>query len=484
MRYVDIEDAKPGMILAQNLFDSRGRTLLGGYNILNETYIERLKSYGFSGVYVDDEVSKDIVVESIISPKLRMEGVECIKNKDTEECNNVSKKMVIEIIGNGTLTLDLIDLRSYDDYTLAHSVNVAMVCGVMGIGMGLKESQLTKLVQAALLHDLGKLEISQKILNKPERLSKEEYEIMKTHAMKSYEIIVDRWDISPEVKAAVLFHHENVDGSGYPLGIDGSKQTIYTKILHVADVYDALVSKRPYKEPYSPFEASEYLMGGCGILFDETAVKSLLRYVPFYPKGLQITLSDGRKGIVYDNVGEHNLRPVVKLLDGEILDLNEPQNLNIIVAPPKGKEFQVREESEAKRIEMIKPLREFKRFSLAAIDDSSVNLQLLKDLLEETYDIKLFKTGEQFLRYIESGNIPDLVLMDIEMPGLNGIEIAEKLRKIVGKHLPVLFITGNSDKETVLKCRQLGAAGYILRPYRATYVKAEIRRILMGWCEC
>ena len=81
-------------------------------------------------------------------------------------------------------------MRSYDDYTLAHSVNVAMVCGVMGIGMGLKESQLTKLVQAALLHDLGKLEISQKILNKPERLSKEEYEIMKTHAMKSYEIIV------------------------------------------------------------------------------------------------------------------------------------------------------------------------------------------------------------------------------------------------------------------------------------------------------
>lgn len=483
MRYVTIDDAKPGMVLAQNLFDSKGRTLLGGYNVLNDVYIMRLKEYGFSGIYIDDEILKDIRVESVISPQLRMEGVECVKKKDPEKCRNVAKKMVNEIIGNGTLTLDLVDLRSYDDYTHAHSVNVAMICGVMGIGMGLKEKELAKLVQAALLHDLGKLEISQEILNKPERLTKEEFEIMKSHAMKSYELIADRLDISPEVKAAVLYHHENVDGSGYPLGIDGSRQTRYTKILHVADVYDALVSKRPYKEPYSPYEALEYLMGGCDFLFDREAVESLLKYVPFYPKGMLVQLTDGREGVIYENTGVHNLRPIIKLLDGDLIDLSEPKNLSLKAAPPKGREFEVREELERQRNEMIKPVREFRRFTVAVVDDLQDNLEMLKDILGETYNVKAFGSGELLLEYLDKGNIPDLVLMDIEMPQMNGIEAAKRMKKMLGNRIPIVFVSALADIETVTQCRNLGAAGYILQPYRTTYIKAEVRKILMGWTE-
>ena len=119
---------------------------------------------------------------------------------------------------------------------------------------------------------------------------------MKSHATVSYELLKERWDVSAQVKSAVLFHHENVDGSGYPQGLEGHEQTLFTKILHVADVYDALVSKRPYKNPYSPYEASEYLMGGCGIMFDQTVVDILLRYVPLYPKGTAVILSDGQIG--------------------------------------------------------------------------------------------------------------------------------------------------------------------------------------------
>lgn len=169
----------------------------------------------------------------------------------------------------GTVSLDMTDLRTYDDYTYAHSVNVAVICCVIGVGMELSESELTQLATAALLHDLGKLSIPPEILNKPGRLTQEEYQIMKSHATLSYELIRERWDIPANVKTAVLYHHENVDGSGYPQGIDASQQSLFIRILHVADVYDALVSKRPYKEPYSPYEASEYLMGACGIMFDK-----------------------------------------------------------------------------------------------------------------------------------------------------------------------------------------------------------------------
>lgn len=118
----------------------------------------------------------------------------------------------------GNVSLDLTDLRSYDDYTYAHSVNVAVYCGVIGMGMGMSEVELGHLVTAALLHDLGKLQIPDEILNKPGRLTQEEYLIMKSHATLSYQIISERWDISAHIKEAVLHHHENVDGSGYPDG--------------------------------------------------------------------------------------------------------------------------------------------------------------------------------------------------------------------------------------------------------------------------
>ena len=332
MRYVILEEATPGMCLANDLIDSLGRTLIGRGCELTEIYIEKLKEYGFDGVYIDDELSQGIDVADVISPQLRAEGMACIRNADIDKCIEVAKKMVEEILQKGILPMDLTDLRTYDDYTYAHSVNVAVLCGVMGMGFHMDETDLTYMITAALIHDLGKLTIPTQILNKPGRLTPEEFEIMKTHAQLSYDLIRERWDMSSFIKTAVLFHHENVDGSGYPQGITGDMQTIFAKILHVADVYDALVSKRPYKMPYSPFEAAEYLMANCGTLFDLEAVKMLLKCVPLYPKGTEIRLSDGRKGIIYENSGFHNLRPIVRLFDGALIDLAEPDYLTYTIS--------------------------------------------------------------------------------------------------------------------------------------------------------
>ena len=121
---------------------------------------------------------------------------------------NVAKKIVDQVLESGTLSLDLTDLRCFDGYTYAHSVNVAMLSCIIGFGQKMNGEALEQLVMAGLLHDLGKLVIPPEILNKPSRLTNEEYEIMKTHAMLSYEIIKERWDISSQVKTAVLYHHE------------------------------------------------------------------------------------------------------------------------------------------------------------------------------------------------------------------------------------------------------------------------------------
>lgn len=477
MRYVTLEDALPGMRLEYGLLDSVGRTLIGSGCEITSEYIERLKLYGFDGIYINDELSEGIEVEPVISVKLRTRGLDCVRRMDLDGCKIVASEMVKQIMEKGTFSLDMTDLRSYDDYTYAHSVNVAILSCIIGIGMQMKEEELVTLVTAGLLHDLGKLSIPSEILNKPGRLSKEEYELMKSHARLSYEFIKERWDISAYIKNAVLYHHENVDGSGYPEGITDEELTIYARILHVADVYDALISKRPYKDGYSPYEACEYLMGGCGIMFDAEVVAVLLKYVPLYPKGMAVNLSDGRKGVVYENSGEHNLRPVIRLTDYRLLDLLDSKNLSITILSSIGQKAGIEIDSEKERLEMTRVARKAR---VLIVDDMKANLQLLKYVLESSYEIILVKSGKQAISYLQTNPYPDIILMDIDMPEMDGIETTKCIQQMTDRKIPILFVTAICDRETVLMCRNMDVAGYILRPFKPVYIKSEIKRILTG----
>lgn len=479
MRYIAIEKAEPGMVLAENILDVYGHKLIGSENVLTAGYIGKLKEFGFPGVYINDELSQDIVIETVIPPQLRTEGMESIRRCDIDACQKVAKQIVAEIMSKGTVSLDMMDLRSYDDFTHAHSVNVAAICGVIGMGYLFSEKDMQNLVTAALIHDLGKMFISQEVLNKPGRLTGEEYQLMKSHVQLTYDLIRERWDISAVVKAAVLQHHENEDGSGYPRGIAGTEQILIAKIIHVVDVYDALVSKRSYKTSYSPYEASEYLMGGCGILFDRDVVQMLLRYVPLYPKGTEVELSDGRRGIICENAGIHNLRPIIRLLTGQTLDLCEKGNLNLTIKTPDSAETAVQVEEENERNKMLHMARKRR---IMVVDDMKTNLQAIREMLEDTYELTLLKSGSQALSYLDKNEMPDLILLDIDMPEMNGIETARRIRSLPGPvcKTPILFVTALCDKETVLLCKELHAAGYIIRPYNQVYVKAEIKRIMRG----
>lgn len=156
MRFVSIEDARPGMCLAYDLYDSMGRTMVGSGCELTASYIDKLNEYGFSGVYIEDEQSKDIYIEASIPEKLRQEGFKCVQENDIDRCAEIAQLIVENLLAKGNVCLDMTDLRSYDDYTYAHSVNVAVLCCVIGMGIGMSERDLNYLVTAALLHDLGK----------------------------------------------------------------------------------------------------------------------------------------------------------------------------------------------------------------------------------------------------------------------------------------------------------------------------------------
>lgn len=475
MRYVSINHVKENDIAASDVIDFEGRLMVAKGAALTNKVIERLKIIGFKGIYIGDLVSEDIVIEETINPELRKLAKECIKALNVKGSVEVSKSIIEEIMQKKIVSLDMSDLRAFDDYTYAHSVNVAVLSCVIGVAMKLDEVELMDLVIAAVIHDFGKLKIPKEVLNKSERLTGSEYELIKSHVNMSYDIIKDSTDISEAVKQAVLMHHENEDGSGYPNGLTSSEISLIAKIIHVADVYDALVSNRPYKKGYAPWEAIEYLMGGCGINFNKDVVDKFIKLVPLYPIGAEVVLSTGELCVVVANKGNNILRPVVRCIKtGVTIDLSLRENLTISINAPDSTYLQ---KSEEDRIDMVEASVHRR---IIIVDDMKTNLQMLREILEPEYKVIPFKAGAQLIKYLENHNEPDLLILDIDMPIMLGTEVAKIINEKYNYKIPILFVSALTDKKTVLMCRELKASGYIARPYQPIYILSEVKRILDG----
>ena len=335
MRYINIEKVESGMVLAKEVFDDDGRVLLAANTILTKEYIIRLSIRGYQGVYIEDELSGGIRIGEVISIELRNEGAKAVKEGNIDSLKSIAKDIVSQLLEKDkSISLDIKDLRTYDNYTYKHSVNVAVISTIIGIYLSYDEESLYELCLAALMHDIGKTKIDPGIINKPGRLSMMEYRIVQEHARYSYDILDENYLISARTKQAVLHHHENEDGTGYPDRLVGDEIPPYAKIIHVADVYDALTSKRPYKKPYALSEAIEYLMGGSNVLFDRKAVEAFLEAVPVYAKGIDVLMTNGERAIVVSNTS-NPLRPIVRLVDsGKDIDLsNDKDYISVTIAP-------------------------------------------------------------------------------------------------------------------------------------------------------
>jgi len=330
MRYVPMHKVSAGMVLGRDIYDFTNHVLLRRGKALNDSLIRRLGTFGYQGVYIEDEFSMQIEIEDVISEEMRGRAVQSLKELNLDDARIVAKDIVEKILSAEVISLDVINLHSYDDYTYCHSVNVAVLATIVGMGMNYTSDQLRDLCVAGIFHDMGKLSIDKNILNKEEKLTNEEYCIIKEHPQKSYDFFADKWNISSAVKMGVLCHHENENGTGYPLGLTGNRIHPFAKIIHVVDVYDALSSKRPYKKAYAFSEALEYLMGGSTTMFDEKIVNVFMQYVPIYPKGTNVLLSDGREGIICKNNRASSLRPEILLMDGTKINLMDIEKFSTI----------------------------------------------------------------------------------------------------------------------------------------------------------
>ncbi len=339
MRYVRMADAEPGMIVGKSIYNELGNVLVNYRVTLTEKLIDRMKAKGLPGLYVDDFLSEDIEVEELISDNLEVKAAQALRRMDVDAALDVAGEITDELSMNGEISVNLVSLRTNSDYTYKHSINVAILSVLIGMGIGLKKSMLKELAASGLLHDIGKINLPQDILDKEGPLTDEEYELIKKHAELGYEKIKDKISISSKTKMGVYMHHENINGTGYPLGLVGDQIYMFAKIIHIADVYDAITSERAYKKASPPNDAVEFLMKNAGSMFQPEYVKAFITYIPVYPRGRNVILSDGRTAVVVENRQYNTLYPVVRTMDGETIDLSdhEDPDLHIVGFEPIGR---------------------------------------------------------------------------------------------------------------------------------------------------
>lgn len=352
MRLIATARATDGTKLGRDILVGRpdGTPLLRAGVELTSQYRRRLIQAGISAIYVDDEASAGIVVDAPVDTKTRVLATRAVANMQevalkaldrgttlredrflAEAVNSLTEiveRILSHISECGGVALALNDLCSADAYTFQHSIDVAAI----GLLVGRRhfqdhgwtdyqgeqrfdqlDSRLTTLGVGLLLHDIGKLVVPLSIINKPDKLTPEEWQIIQLHPRAGIDMLGgDRWD--PLVKAIVLRHHERWDGSGYPDGQVGKKIHQMARIAAVADVYDALTSERQYA-PAEPAAAGvRAILSGSGTLYDPDVVESFAKVVAPFPAGTEVTLTDGRTGIVARVPHENLNRPTVRVL--------------------------------------------------------------------------------------------------------------------------------------------------------------------------
>ena len=473
MRFLLSQELEPGMILGRDIVSPGHSFMLKKGVALTSDYISYLRSRGYLGAYITDSDSEDINVEDPISFSTLTEGITAVQNCDMEELMMSARQIVADLSKMKQLSIDIFDLRSFDDYTYHHSVNVAVYAVAVAMYMGLPEEELVQMSQAGICHDLGKQRIDIDIINKPDKLTDEEYAEIKKHPQYSYNIIKDNIELAAPVKQAVICHHENENGSGYPFGKEGSEVSLLTKILHAVDVYDALITRRRYKEPCAPVEAFEYLIGGEGILFNEEVVEAMRKVIPAYPLGTEVKLSTGEKALVVAHTDDP-LRPIVRLFhDKCIINLNKDINADIEIV---SEHFASTDNTGAvERLNEDRQAVKAKPLDIMLVDDSLLSLQQTEGALsEDNYHLIPLQSGLAAINYIKKNGAPDLVIMDIEMPTMDGVTAVSTIRNMGYDDLPIIFLTSKNTREMVLKCRTVNAKDYIIKPVRPAYLRARV----------
>lgn len=292
---------------------------------------------------VDESLKKDVKERSV---NLFFQSIgmarEILESSDPRKMNfkkakRVIQQMVDSITEEEYILLSLTSIKNYDQYTFNHSANVAVYSIAFGQKIGMGRQELADLGMSGLFHDIGKTQVPKEILNKPARLERDEWELMKNHSVYGASILLQSRQLTDSTIRNILVafeHHLNLDLGGYPTLTDRRELNLFSKIVAIADCFDALTTPRVYRSTsYSPQEALSIMMEGRGTLFDPTLLKIFVNTIGIHPIGTLVELGSGEMAIVFRTNGkaEDLDRPFVKIfadsrgnrVEEKVVDLSE-----------------------------------------------------------------------------------------------------------------------------------------------------------------
>ena len=359
MRRVAITHLRPGMTVAQDVLNDRNVNIVSKETILTNDTIKNLENNHIISILIkedvvnlDDNTFDDGLIEfaDLYSERLRNSEEFKVFKQDFEEATGGLKtafnriitenappdeqqinKLVKDITRMAKTTSQTFDmmhlLRDYDDATFVHSMNVGLMANILGKWLKLNEQDMETLTVAGLMHDIGKLKISNDIITKPGRLTDAEYDIVKKHPVEGYQLLRNM-PINEHVKNACLFHHERHDGGRYPFKLSGDKLDPFAEIVAIADVYDAMTAARCYRGPMCPFEAINIMEKEGLQKYNPKFILTFLENVVNMYINKDVMLSTGDTGQVIFINKMCISKPLVKTNNG-IIDLTKRTDITI-----------------------------------------------------------------------------------------------------------------------------------------------------------
>jgi HD-GYP domain-containing protein (c-di-GMP phosphodiesterase class II) len=323
------EDNKDSLMpLGENPVDvNDGDILLSSGIVLKRPYLEKLRLTGYKydaacgeslspyGINrgFSDILNKQTRSKASRSLKAVFKDVAVSKNLDLRPVKAVVSSIIKDILKKLVKDRPIPLVFFSDDDVCTHSINVCVISVICGLVTGLTTSELERLGVAAILHDVGKALIPDNLLKKPGKLSAAEFNFLKTHTSSGFALLQKHTYVDEAIARTALLHHERADGSGYPLGMKLKTIDMFSRIVAIADIYDAIITDRKYRPGISPCHAVDYLIFYGFHFLDYELVRIFVDSISIYPDGAKVILDTGEKAqVVAQNPGMP-ARPIIRI---------------------------------------------------------------------------------------------------------------------------------------------------------------------------